>query len=76
MTGYKTPAQRLEAAHTRIDKLTDEVATLSRVPSRSEPGHRVDSTGVANVVRRATEDSHPRGDRRLEVARHRLDLSD
>ena len=31
MTGYKTPAQRLEAAHTRIDKLTDEVATLSRV---------------------------------------------
>jgi len=31
LTGYKTPAQRLEAAHTRIDKLTDEVATLSRV---------------------------------------------
>ena len=31
MTGYKTPAQRLEAAHTRIDKLTDEVATLSRL---------------------------------------------
>jgi len=31
LTGYKTPAQRLDAAHTRIDKLTDEVATLSRV---------------------------------------------
>ncbi len=31
MTGYKTPAQRLEAAHTRIDKLTDEVATLQKV---------------------------------------------
>jgi len=31
LTGYKTPAQRLEAAHTRIDKLTDEVATLQRV---------------------------------------------
>jgi len=31
LTGYKTPAQRLEAAHIRIDKLTDEVATLSRV---------------------------------------------
>ena len=31
MTDSTTPAQRLEAAHTRIDKLTDEVATLSRV---------------------------------------------
>ena len=31
LTGYKTPAQRLEAAHTRIDKLTDEVGTLQRV---------------------------------------------
>ena len=31
MTGYKTPAQRLNAAHRQIDKLTDEVATLSRV---------------------------------------------
>ena len=31
MTGYKTPAQRLEAAHTRIAKLTDEVATLQKV---------------------------------------------
>jgi len=28
---YKTPAQRLEAAHSRIDKLTDEVATLQKV---------------------------------------------
>ena len=27
--GIQDPAQRLEAAHTRIDKLTDEVATLS-----------------------------------------------
>ena len=31
MTGYKSPAQRLNAAHTRIDKLTDEVATLQKV---------------------------------------------
>ena len=31
MTGYKSSAQRLEAAHTRIDKLTDEVATLQKV---------------------------------------------
>jgi len=31
LTGYKTPAERLNAAHSRIDKLTDEVATLSRV---------------------------------------------
>jgi len=31
LTGYKTPAQRRNAAHTRIDKLTDEVATLGRV---------------------------------------------
>jgi len=31
LTGYKTPAQRLNAAHSRIDKLADEVATLSRV---------------------------------------------
>lgn len=38
--GYKTPAKRLDAAHTRIDKLTDEVACLGR----SEPGHRLDST--------------------------------
>ena len=33
MTGYKTPAQRLEAAHTRLDKLTDEVATLQGGPN-------------------------------------------
>jgi len=31
LTGYKTPAQRLNAAHSRLDKLADEVATLSRV---------------------------------------------
>ena len=31
MTDSTTPAQRLNAAHSRIDKLTDEVATLSRV---------------------------------------------
>ena len=31
MTRYQTPAQRLNAAHRQIDKLTDEVATLSRV---------------------------------------------
>jgi len=31
LTRYKTPAQRLEAAHSRIDKLTDEVATLQKV---------------------------------------------
>ena len=31
MTGHETPAQRLNAAHRQIDKLTDEVATLSRV---------------------------------------------
>ena len=27
----KTPEQRIRDAHTRMDKLTDEVATLSRV---------------------------------------------
>ena len=31
MTDSTTPAQRLNAAHRQIDKLTDEVATLSRV---------------------------------------------
>ena len=31
MTDFTTPAQRLNAAHRQIDKLTDEVATLSRV---------------------------------------------
>jgi len=31
LTDSTTPAQRLNAAHRQIDKLTDEVATLSRV---------------------------------------------
>jgi len=31
LTDSTTPAKRLNSAHTRIDKLADEVATLSRV---------------------------------------------
>jgi len=31
LTGYKSPAQRLNLAHSRIDKLDDEVATLQKV---------------------------------------------
>lgn len=48
---YKTPAQRLNAAHTRIDKLTDEVATLQKVLAAQNQATASNSTGVANVVR-------------------------
>ena len=74
MTRYQTPAQRLNAAHRQIDKLTDEVATLSRVLAAQ-------NQAIVSIQRewRMWSDALlrmyvSRGDRRLEVARHRLDL--
>ena len=75
MTGYKTPAQRLEAAHTRIDKLADEVATLSRVLAAQNQATASIQREFRMWVRYAIEDSHSRGDRPLQVARHPLDLT-
>jgi len=52
LTGYKTPAQRLEAAHIRIDKLTDEVDTLhGSQPLRTGPPRSCNVSGECGLTR-------------------------
>jgi len=66
LTDSTTPAQRLNSAHRQIAKLTDEVATLSRVLAAQ-------NQAIASIRREwriwsdaLIEDSQSRGDRRRD----------